>query len=716
MANALLGFVVKLYLGCFRLFNVWTLDIQTLLAKVFMNLKVTRNNPEIEFEDVFLDKFAKSKKQTEPAVGRLEVPLKKSNFLLLLLLGFLVFGALSAVSFSLQITGKSKFSALAQQNRFIISFLTAERGGIYDANNQALVLNEPSFDLWLDKAKWQESPGKENILKKVAAIVEKESGELLSLIEKIDDEHNQALLLKNLSHQALVILESRKQELPGFLVKKRIVRHYSDLTSLSHLLGYLGKISAEEYQQSDYYDINDYLGREGLEKVYETALRENKGRMKIERDAAGNELRRQMLSSAQSGKDLILHLDLNLQRKAEEALKKVLDEIGSQKGVVVALNPENGGVLASVSLPGFDNNLFSKGISEKEFAQLNQDPNNPQLNRVVAGLYPTGSAIKPLIALAALEEGIITEQTQLYCPLELCIPHKYTGEGECFSDWVFHGWTNVKKALAESVNPFFYIIGGGYQAPDRESEFFDERLPDEFDGLGIDKIGEYLRRFGLGSITGIDLPGESKGRVPSPEWKEQYFDTKESQKWYLGDTYNLSIGQGYLLVTPLQMAVAFSCLANNGVLFEPQLVKQIVSDKGEGIASSNFLLSLNNSDEPSPQPSNSQEPVIVRQGFISQENLDIVKQGMRQAVASPAGSAYSLNALRVEAAAKTGTAEVYPNREIYHNWIGVFAPYESPEIVLIVLIEEVEGLQKAAQNVALDILQWYFTGGSTSKH
>jgi len=230
------------------------------------------------------------------------------------------------------------------------------------------------------------------------------------------------------------------------------------------------------------------------------------------------------------------------------------------------------------------------------------------------------------------------------------------------------------------------MIGGGYTRP----EFADLRLPGRFEGLGIEKIKEYLQVFGLGEKTGIDLPGELEGRVPDPEWKENYFanQPRAQQIWYIGDTYNLSIGQGYLLVTPIQVASAFSAIANGGILYRPKIVDKIIGSEKE------LVIEEKKSE-------------IIRQDFINQVNLEIIRQGMRQAVASPAGSAFMLNSLPVEAAAKTGTAQI-GSEDIYQNWVTVFAPYDNPEIVLTVLIEKVKGTRIAAQKVAQEVLEWYF--------
>jgi penicillin-binding protein 2 len=229
------------------------------------------------------------------------------------------------------------------------------------------------------------------------------------------------------------------------------------------------------------------------------------------------------------------------------------------------------------------------------------------------------------------------------------------------------------------------MIGGGYNRP----SFADTRLPKHFVGLGVDKIKEYLEKFGLGQKTGIDLPGEVDGRVPDAEWKEEYFANRVNTQriWYLGDTYNLSIGQGYLLATPIQLASAFSAIANKGILYKPKLVDKVINSEKELIK-----------EEPSE---------IISNNFIKQENLDIVKQGMRQSVSASNGSAFLLSSLPVEAAAKTGTAQI-GSKDVYENWIGVFAPYENPEIVLVVLVEEVPGMQRASLRASKEILDWYF--------
>ena len=342
---------------------------------------------------------------------------------------------------------------------------------------------------------------------------------------------------------------------------------------------------------------------------------------------------------------------LDFIKKITEVLKSQLQKINHRKAAVVAQDPQTGEILALVSLPGFDNNIFN---DPKEYAmQLNsvlQDKDQPLFNRVISGEYPSGSTIKPMMAIAALEEKIISRWTSILSLGGIKINVWY------YPDWKAggHGKTTVTKALSESVNTFFYYIGGGYK---------------DFKGLGLEKITKYAKKFGFGKMLGVDLPGEAEGFLPSREWKKQV----KNEDWYIGDTYHLSIGQGDLLVTPLQINNLTSIIANNGIFYKPKLVV----GKAE----------------------------IIKQDFINQENISIIKQGLRQAVTS--GSARYLNDLPFTSAGKTGTAQVGGGKDP-HAWFTVFAPYENPEIVLTILIENGGGGDKTAVPVAKEILKWYF--------
>jgi len=580
---------------------------------------------------------------------------------------------LFAKTFQFQVLENKKFSALANENKFIIHSIRAARGVIYDSKGEQIVFNKPSFDLILDKKGLPSSDfEKIKILKDVSEVIKEN---LEDLEKKINEEQDQEVLIsKNLDHQALILLETKIAELSGFRIEQNSIRYYAEGPSFAHLIGYTGKIGVKELEKNPgIYSVFDYVGIDGLEKSYEEILRKNPGKTRIERDVYGNLLSKEIISLPESGKSLVLWLDSELEKKVEEELKKILKNIGAEKAIGVALNPKTGGVIALVSIPSYDNNLFSKGSDQEALSDLLADPQEPLFNLAVSGLYPTGSTIKPLIASAALEEEIISPTKKINCLGGIVIPNKYEPEITTVKqDWRIHGWTDMRKAIAESCNVYFYTIGGGYE--DQE-------------GLGPSRIKKYLELFGWGNKTEIDLSGESEGLIPSPEWKKEI----KKEPWWDGDTYNLSIGQGDIKVTPLQVANAFAAIANGGTLYKPKVVKEIVDSE------KNLIEEI--------------KPEILREGFINPENLEIVREGMRRAVTgenSPYASSVILNSLPVSAAAKTGTAQI-SNPDYFHNWVTVFAPYDDPQIVLTIVIEDVKGLQSAALPAAKEILEWYFS-------
>ena len=361
-------------------------------------------------------------------------------------------------------------------------------------------------------------------------------------------------------------------------------------------------------------------------------------------------------------------LDYNLQKKAKEILFRKLSEKNLKKGSLVALDPKTGGVLAMVSLPDYDNNAFIEPNKQEEAVSYLQDENQPMFNRAAAGVYPSGSTIKPVIAAAALQENIVNENTNLFCGPSLDVPNQYDPE------IVYHynenkasgyGYTDVKKAIASSVNVFFYQIGGGYQ---------------DFKGLGANNLKKYMAMFGLGEKTGLDIPNESSGLIPTPQWKQQ----NQQEPWYLGDTYNLSIGQGNLLVTPLQVARYTMVIANWGTLYEPHFLDKIIDSQGKVIKTYAPTGTKINIDE---------------------NNLRIVRQGMRQTVTD--GSGNQLQSLKITSAAKTGTAEDPAHSDEPHSWFTSFAPYDDPGIVLTVMAENAGEGYDLAEPIAKELLEWW---------
>ncbi len=635
--------------------------------------KKLKKKANIEPQEIFLDKLAQ-KREIELGISekKLEVPLSKR-----ILQGFLIFItililAFLAKTFHLQILEHKKFLALAEGNKFIVHSIQASRGVIYDSKGEQLVFNKPNYDLFFDKGKFPQFSSED--LKEVSKILEENPEDLE---EKINQEKNQIVLIsENLDYQTLILLEARIADFPGFLIEKNAVRDYKNGKTFAHIIGYTGKIKAQELKESpEIYTNYDYVGRTGLEKSYENILRKNSGKLQIEKDAFGNQMSNEVVSLPESGKSLVLWLDSQLQEKIEQELEKTLQNIEANGAVGIALNPKTGGVMALVALPGFDNNLFNKGADPQALKDLLEDKNEEEyfFNRAISGTYPTGSTIKPLIASSALEEKIISPLKKINCKGKIIIPHSY--DPESFTekqDWTIHGWTDMRKAIAESCNVYFYTIGGGYQ---------DQK------GLGPSTMKKYLELFGWGNKTGIGLPGESKGLIPEPQWKKEV----KSEYWWDGDTYNLSIGQGDILVTPLQVAAAFVAIANRGTLYKPKIAKQIVDEE------KNLIEEI--------------KPEILRENFIAPENLEIVREGMRQAVTgeeSPHATATLFNSLPIKTAAKTGSAQT-SRAHYYHTWVTVFAPYENPQIVLTIMIENVKDIQGAVLPVAREVLNWYFT-------
>lgn len=632
------------------------------------NIFIKRKKEEIEPEEIFLDKISREKEGD----FRLEVSLSKKILFFTRLFFLISILILLVRTVDLQIFEKEKYSLLARHNFERIYYILPKRGVIYDRNGIQLVFNEKAFDLILDK---RDLPKKEDEKKALLNEISIKLGtSLVTLKEKIEkEEDSEVLLLENLTQKDLVKWKLESQNYSFLKIKEREKRRYEKGEIISHVIGYLGKITKEElslYSKLGYSPL-DYVGKIGIEKYYERILKGENGILKVKKDALSQTISEEKIKEPIDGKSLILTIDFPLQEKIYQLLNEKLKELKLKKAAAVVINPQNGEILSLISLPSFDNNLFSSKLSKEELIKLIEDENHPLFNRAIGGLYPTGSTIKPLIAAAALQERIISPNKKILCKGEIEIENPWNPEIVYkFKDWKIHGWTDIRKAIAESCNVFFYTVGGGYR---------------DIKGLGIERIEKYLRLFWWGKKTGIDLPGEAEGRIPDPQWKKDYFKNKEDQIWLPGDTYNLSIGQGYIGVTPLQVATAFQAIANGGVIYKPHLLKEIIDNK------KNIIKKI--------------KKEVLNKDFIEKENLKVVREGMREAVLY--GSSVLLNDLPIKVASKTGTAQT-PKEGYYHNWVTVFAPYDNPEIVLTIVIEDVEGMRLASLPVAKEILKWYF--------
>jgi len=639
-------------------------------------------------EDLFL-----SKSGDKETIGR------NFNFKRLPLASFVLYFLILIIFFKvayLQIIMGDYYSVMAEENRIRIKSVDPQRGIIYDKNLIPLIKNTANFTLYLipndfpEKTKEQDKIFQEIFTKELAKNISivPEIKKKLEEIKKYSYQSYQPLLLaENIKYEQAMDLYLKSTSWSGIILSNKDRREYlSPLlkvasstiaissstsspyfhSSLAHILGYTAKINKQEYknfkQKNSDYRIIDKIGKTGLEYYWEKELKGKLGKKKIEVDALGKEKKVINQIDPQNGYNLILTIDLKIQKKLEEILINHLYKLNLKKASAIILNPQNGEVIALVSLPSYDNNLFAKGISYKDYQKLINNPYDPLFNRSISGEYPPGSVIKLVMASAGLQDELISEHTSFQSTGGLKISQWY------FPDWKNggHGITDVRKAIAESVNTFFYCLGGGC---------------DNFSGLGVERIKHYYSLFNLGKKTNIDLNSESKGFIPDKEWKRKV----KNEKWYIGDTYHLSIGQGDLLTTPLQVALWTSFFANQGKLYQPHLVKKFLNNNNQVIRT---IL-----------------PKTIKEDFINPVYIKIIKQGMRKTITE--GSAKDLQNLPKQVAGKTGTAQ-WSSIHQSHAWFTGFAPYQNPEIVITILIEQGGEGSKIAVPIAKEFFEWYF--------
>ncbi len=601
------------------------------------------------------------KKEEEYGVSkrRLEIPLSVKVLRTFSFFVFILLLVLFGRTLQLQIVEGEEYSDLARRNIVSVSREQMKRGVIYDRNKEQLVYNLPRYDL---RFKGDKSSLKKESLDIVSGVVEKEKEELLASIES-NKEKDFVIIKEDLDHDSLVSLRSRMEDLPGFSISGVSGRDYPFRNTLSHILGYTGEIDRDALNKNpDRYTIHDHIGKMGVEKYYERILSTG-----LKERITGRDDSKEESSSQEEIRNLVLTIDAELQRATHEKAKEKLEETEGSKISVVALDPDTSEVLAMTNVPSFDNNAFKGGGSGDEIEEILYGEEDLLLNEVTSATYATGSVIKPLLAVAALEEGIIEPEKEIHSPGYITVPNPWNpSEPTIFRDYQAHGWRDMREAIAVSSNVYFYAIGGGYE--DQE-------------GLGVSRIKEYLSLFGWNDRTEIDLPYESGGFIPSPEWKREALD----EPWYVGDTYNLSIGQGYLSTTPLQVANSYAALANGGDLYSPRVGKKILNEEGEVVREI--------------------ESQLLREDIAEPEHMEVVREGMLETTRM--GTATSLGRLPVEVGAKTGTAQT-SKEGVNNNWVGVFAPYEDPEIVMVALVEEVEGVTPVAAHLVRDILLEYF--------
>jgi len=575
--------------------------------------------------------------------------------------------------FYLQVIQHDYYELLAEQNRVNIVPVVPHRGVILDRNGVTLASNYAAYTLEITPSLVDDLPSLIDELSSLVDITPKDLRRFQKLLEEEPD-FSSIPIRTRLNDEEVAHFAVNRYRFPGVQINARLFRHYPNNEVASHVVGYIGRLSEANYaelQESGLaynYTKSDYIGKVGLEEYYEQELRGVTGYEHVETDANGHSIRTLRSILPVSGNNLLLAVDARLQRVAEAAF-------GDYRGSMVAIEPETGGVLALVSRPGFDPNLFVEGIEPAHWAALNDSPDHPLNNRALQGVYPPGSTFKPFMALAGLELGKRTPSYSISDPGYFVLG----GSGHVFRDWKAggHGIVDMHKAIVQSCDTYFYGLA---------------------QDLGIDMIHDFISQFGLGRRTGIDIAGEVGGLLPSRNWKEQRFN----QRWFIGDTISVGIGQGYNLVTPLQLASATAIVANGGRIFRPHVVQQIQNSQ------TNELRII--------------EPFPIGEVPLQPRNLDLVRDAMVD-VTKPGGTAaWAGWGAKYGFAGKTGTAQVIgmrgqqydedaiAERHRDHALFIAFAPAEAPKIALAILVENGGHGSSTAAPIARKVIDYYLLG------
>jgi penicillin-binding protein 2 len=556
----------------------------------------------------------------------------------------------------LQILQGSEHRKLSEANRLRIVNIAAPRGIIFDRNGIPLVKNSPYYYAAIIPGEYDKT--KVGLLSEVIHIP---AQEIIAKTNKPDLSPFVPIRLKQgLSFSEIAYIEARRSDFPGLILEIEVNREYPFGDVGSHLIGYLGKPSPLQLKDPAIKDVppDIFIGQWGVEKLFDNSLRGSQGKKIIEVNALGREIRMLQETPPVKGKDISLSIDINLQKEAEKAF-------GERAGALVAIKPDSGEILGMISKPSFDPNLFTKGISSDKWMTLINDNKKPMLNRAIQSQYPPGSTFKIVTAIAGLEEGVINTNTKVDCR-----------GGINYGSWSFgcwqkhgHGIVSIHRAIVESCDVFFYEVGRR---------------------LGIDKIHAYATALGLGEKTGLELGNEKQGLIPNTKWKLE----KKKLPWFLGETFNAAIGQGYVAVTPLQLAMMTSTVANGGILYKPTLIKD-------------------------------SKPSISGKLKIAPENLEIVKSGLFGVVNEPSGTGWTAKSESIPICGKTGTAQVVTMKKGVrysaekfrdHAWFVAFAPVEKPEIALSVLVEHGGHGGGAAAPIAHRAIEEYYKSAHPPDH
>ncbi len=579
---------------------------------------------------------------------------------------FLAFAVLTTRLFYLQLVEGDEYRRLSEINSIRLQDIDAPRGLIFDRHNKMLVDNRPAFDLSIIL---KDAKPLDETLEKIGKIIGDSPDTLKERIQtsKRRGAYTPILLKEDIGRDLLAAIEVQMYDLPGVVVHVSPRRHYLFKNFAAHLLGYVGEISAQELRYKSYEACKggDFIGKFGLERSYESLLRGKRGGRQVEVNAIGQVVRVLETVDAQAGQNIMLTLDYNLQKATETLL------VG-KAGAAVAVDPNNGEILAMASNPTFDPNWFVSGMRQEQWQSLITNSFRPLENKVVQSEYPPASTYKIVTAIAGLEERAIDASTTMFCP------GFYRYGNRVYRCWKHsgHGEVNVVKALSQSCDVFFYQVG---------------------EAVGVDRLAYYAKSCGLGELTGIDLPQEAKGLIPTKEWKRR----RIGESWQGGETLSVAIGQGFNLVTPLQIALLTASVANGGTRFKPRLIKKIspvqeADEVTEGV------------------------PEMVGRLPVSAATLSLVRKGLWSAVNERRGTAWGARLKEVEFSGKTGTAQVVGRppdgaassgqiKEIHrdHAWFVAYAPSTNPQIAIAVIVEHGEHGSSAAAPIASKMIQTY---------
>ncbi len=582
----------------------------------------------------------------------------------------LCFLALIIRTFYLQVIDHEHYSTLSEDNRFTLMPLAPTRGLIYDRNGILLAQNVPTFTLELTPEHIENINNTIKTLEKFITITPEDKKRFFKLVKK-KRRFDGVPLRFRLSDEEVARVAVNQFRLPGIKISAELTRHYPHGELASHAIGYVARISEDDLQKLDVsrYSATKHIGKVGVEKAYEDLLHGTVGYQEVEINAQGREVKVRQGELPTPGKNIYLTLDLNVQRVAEQAY-------GEFSGALVAIEPADGSVIAFVSLPTFDPNLFVNGIDTDTYEELRDSPTQPLFNRALQGRYPPGSTIKPFVALAGLENNIITTESSIYCPGYYTLKN----DNRRYRDWrkEGHGHTNLSKAITESCDVFFYDLASN---------------------TGIDKLQQFLSHFGFGKPSGMDLRDEAIGILPSKEWKTK----TQHQPWYPGETVITGIGQGYWLTTPVQLASATATIGMKGQRVQPHIL---------------HATHQTNEDELTEF-----KPVILSNVAVRRpENWDTIISAMNKVVHGPTGTARGIsNKVQYTIAGKTGTAQVFGLKEGEkydatkiskhlrdHALFIAFAPVDDPRLAVALVVENAGGGGANAAPVARKVMDAYF--------